>query len=135
MPIKSKCCNSPIAAKCMKCEKMCEVVEHQTSTWSAHYGFPYYKTVGHLWWKKRVPNGWEDRGEVKGEPYKLPEDRWWTMERAYGGGKMIVKTDEKIAIHKDCHTVVHIGLEGSGPFRFCPKCLIKITITVDNTKL
>lgn len=87
---------------------MCEAVVHLTSTWSAHYGFPYYITVGHLWWKKRVPNGWEDRGAVK--------------------------TDEKIAVHKDCYTLVHIGIEGSETFRFCPKCLVKITTTINNTK-
>lgn len=28
MPIKSKCCDSPITAKCMKCKQMCEAVEN-----------------------------------------------------------------------------------------------------------
>jgi len=106
MPIKSNCCDSPIAAKCMKCEKMCEVIEYQTSSWSAHYGFPYYITVGHLWWKKRVPNGWEDRGEV-GEYYD---------ENGF-----LIRLKDSV-----CKTRLCVGIDESGSFIFCPKCLIKI---------
>ena len=102
MPTKSKCCDSPITAKCMKCEKMCEVVEYQTSTWSAHYGFPYHITVGHLWWKKRVPNGWEDRGQAE----KRTENRYRT--------------------HSECATRLHVGFDDEGSFLYCPKCLVKI---------
>lgn len=106
MLIKSNCCDSPIVAKCMKCEKMCEVVEHQTSTWSAHYGFPFYITTGHLWWKKRVPNGWADRGEV-GEYYDENGD--------------LIRMKDSF-----CKALLHVGIDESGAFRFCPKCLVKI---------
>lgn len=58
MPIKSNCCDSPIAAKCMKCEKMCEVVEYQTSTWSAHYGFLYITVGSFIWCGYLAPVEW-----------------------------------------------------------------------------
>jgi hypothetical protein len=124
MPIKSNCCDSPIAAKCMKCEKMCEVVEHQTSTWSAHYGFPYYITVGHLWWKKRVPNGWEDRGEIDSRSVPLPKDQWYTTY--IFGEPHEIKTESRYRIHSECATRLHVGLENGQSFLYCPKCLVKL---------
>jgi len=108
MPIKSNCCDSPIAAKCMKCEKMCEVIEYQTSSWSAHYGFPYYITIGHLWWKKRVPNGWEDRGKVG---TFLDKRNYYTSTLK----------------HDFCRTQLHVGIENLENFKFCPVCMVKIT--------
>ena len=124
MTIKSKCCGSPIAAKCMKCEQMCEVVEYYTSTWSAHYGFPYYITVGHLWWKKQVPNGWEDRGEIDSRSVPLPKDQWYTMY--IFGEPHEIKTENRYRIHSDCAIRLHVGLENGQSFLYCPKCLVKI---------
>ena len=124
MPIKSNCCDSPITAKCMKCEKMCEAVEHQTSTWSAHYGFPYYITVGHLWWKERVPNGWEDRGEIDSRSVPLPKDQWYTTY--IFGEPHEIKTENRYRIHSECATRLHVGLENGQSFLYCPKCLVKI---------
>ena len=109
MPIKSNCCDSPIAAKCMKCKKVCEVVETFSSvcyTAKPKIGFPHYVTVGHWWWKKRVPFGWEERGEM-GEYYDE-------------NGNLIRVKDSF------CKALLHIGIDESGAFRFCPKCLVKI---------
>lgn len=119
MPIKSKCCDSPIAAKCMKCEKVCEVVECQTSMC-----FPSYKTVGHLWWKKRVPNGWEDRGEIDSRSIPLPKDQWYTTY--IFGEPHEIKTESRYRIHSECATRLHVGLENGQSFLYCPKCLVKI---------
>ena len=108
----------------MKCEKMCEAVEHQTSTWSAHYGFPYYITVGHLWWKERVPNGWEDRGEIDSRSVPLPKDQWYTTY--IFGEPHEIKTENRYRIHSECATRLHVGLENGQSFLYCPKCLVKI---------
>ena len=119
MLIKSNCCDSPIATKCMKCEKVCEVVECQTSMC-----FPSYKTVGHLWWKKRVPNGWEDRGEIDSRSVPLPKDQWYT--RYVFGEPYEIRTEGRYRIHSECATRLQVGLEDSKSFLFCPKCLVKI---------
>lgn len=124
MPIKSKCCDSPIAAKCMKCEQTCEVVECCKIKYSAHYGFPFYKTVGHLWWKKRVPNGWEDRGEIDSRSVPLPKDQWYTTY--IFGEPHEIKTESRYRIHSECATRLHVGLENGQSFLYCSKCLVKI---------
>lgn len=108
MPIKSNCCDSPIVAKCMKCEKMCEVVETFSSvlyTAKPKIGFPHYVTKG-IVFKRKVPFGWEDRGEV-GEYYDENGD--------------LIRMKDNF-----CRALLHVGIDESGAFRFCPKCLVKI---------
>ena len=119
MPIKSNCCDSLIITKCMKCEKVCEVVECQTNIY-----FPSYKTIGHLWWKKRVPNGWEDRGEIDSRSVPLPKDQWYT--RYVFGEPYEIRTEGRYRIHSECATRLNVGLEDRQSFLFCPKCLVKI---------
>lgn len=108
MPIKSNCCDSPITTKCMKCEKMCEVVETFPSvcyTAKPKIGFPHYVTKGIIF-KRKVPFGWEDRGKV---------------------GVVVDKDgDRSTLIHEFCITRLRVGIENSENFRFCPKCLVKI---------
>ena len=127
MPIKSNCCDSPIVAKCMKCEKMCEMVETFSSvlyTAKPKIGFPHYVTVGRWWWKKRVPNGWEDRGEIDSRSVPLPKDQWYT--RYIFGEPYEIRTEGRYRIHSECATRLQVGLENEQSFLFCPKCLIKI---------
>lgn len=107
MPIKSKCCDSPIAVKCMKCKQMCETVETFSSVWytaKPKIGFPHYVTKGIIF-KKKVPFGWEDRGKVGLEEI----------------GAYQYKT-----LHNLCNERIKIGIDKSGTFRFCPKCLVKL---------
>lgn len=108
MPIKSKCCDSPIAARCMKCEQVCEVVEVFSSVWytaKPKIGFPHYVTKGIIF-KSKVPFGWEDRGEME---IFMDENG-----------------DKRHPLHDLCKDVAHIGIDESGAFRFCPKCLVKL---------
>lgn len=95
-------------------------------TASPKVGFPHYVTTGHLWWKKKVPYGWDDRGEIAGKPYELPKDQWWERRNPLTGEIFIFKMDEKVPIHKICRTRVHIGRENNDSFKFCLKCLVKI---------
>lgn len=107
--MKSTCCNSKVTAKgnttkffvCNECKKPCDATESYTLT----TGFPYYKTVGHFWWKKEVPDGWEDRGE---------------QEKERIGNK-----NYRYACNF-CNTTAHIGRENQEAFKFCPRCLVKI---------
>lgn len=66
--------------------------------------FPNYK---YLFFK----DGWQDRGEVG-----YYEDTW--------GGKVPHNKE----YHKVCGTddCIHIGIEDNKPFRFCPKCMVKV---------
>jgi len=126
MPIKSNCCDSPITAKCMKCEKMCEAVETFSSVWytaKPKIGFPHYVTKGIIF-KKKVPFGWEDRGEIDSRSVPLPKDQWYTTY--IFGEPHEIKTENRYRIHSECATRLHVGLENGQSFLYCPKCLVKI---------
>ena len=53
-------------------------------------------------------DGWQDRGRL--EPTYLKDGE-------------IVGT----LVHAYCHTRLRIGIENGLPFRYCPRCLLKVT--------
>ncbi len=64
-------------------------------------------------WLWEIKNdGWEDLGEV---------------EVAESGTHFAPKS----LYHKYCGSTIHVGKESGELFRFCPKCLVKITIILN----
>lgn len=80
-------------------------------------GFPHYVTVGHLWWKKKVPYGWEDRGPLP------PEKKPFTNQYYNYDLEKWITHEENLEKHT-CGKTKHIGKEGREYFIFCPHCLI-----------
>lgn len=100
--------------------------------WTAKYGFPYYHTIGHLWWKKEVPYGWEDRGEVGREELLLPKEEWYEEKipkfgnnHQYGGYSITHRTKTVFDGCTACKKPLHIGIQEGVTFKFCLMCLRK----------
>lgn len=63
--------------------------------------------------KKRVPDGWEDHGEVYNH-----------LDVCYGYGPETYF--EEWEFHKFCRSKVHIGRDKERMFKFCPECMITV---------
>ncbi len=98
---------NPIAPRDIKKGEEVSIV--YSSIWSPAYGFPHMQTVG-FFWKKQVPNGWEDRGLVDVDVKYLGDG--YTQD-IYPGCP-------------DCNSQLHVGRENEKGFLFCPKCLVKL---------
>ena len=70
--------------------------------------FPNYKNG--IFFKK--PNGWEDLGEVETKIIRLSNDK---------------QLEEIEEVHTFCNTKAKIGRENGELFKFCPRCLVKLT--------
>ena len=71
--------------------------------------FPEMKKVGRWIFSKSVPDGWEDRGEVKDYPDIV------------NGKQVTIKN-----LCPDCNTRLRVGRQYSRPFVYCSMCLVKL---------
>lgn len=72
--------------------------------------FPDYRETGSFFSvKKKIPDGWEPRGQMP----SFPDEDGVT----------------KVAVHSYCHTRLNIGIEEDTgeAFKYCPMCLCKIS--------